>query len=225
MEKLARTAQIRLGSVLGNVKKLRHFANSCTEPIVQSQSRLVDIGKRSNAVGKDVIALRHFSLPVRSRLPSRRPVKNLLVRVWISEANPRFQVHSLVERDPVDPGGEFGLAAKRLDRVVNLEKYLLRHVFRLWNELLAQNRNREAKHESAMPTNQFRESLLVAALRAGHELGIALHQALTPRLALEEMKGYQARAQKSERQGRYPKSMGLRVKSPIEHNHDSKGQA
>ena len=53
-------------------------------------------------------------------------------------------------RDRVDPGAEFSLAAKRLDRVVNFEKYLLRHVFRFWNELLAQNRNREAKHGSTM---------------------------------------------------------------------------
>ena len=96
--------------------------------------------------------------------------------MWAAEANSRFQVHRLVERDPVDPGGKFGLAAKRLDRVVNFEKYLLRYVFRFWNKLPAQNRNREAKHESAMSANQFSESLLVAALRAGDELGIALHQ-------------------------------------------------
>jgi len=59
---------------------------------------------------------------------------------------------------------------------VNLEKYLLRHVFRLRNKLPAENRNREAKHLSAVPANQFREGLLVADLHAGHELGIALHQ-------------------------------------------------
>jgi hypothetical protein len=102
-------------------------------------------------------------------------MKNRLVHVWASEANPSLQVHRLVERDPVDPGAEFGLAAKRRDRVVNLEKHLLRHVFRFRNKLPAQNRNREAKHQSAIAANQFREGLLVSALRAGHELGIALH--------------------------------------------------
>jgi hypothetical protein len=40
-----------------------------------------------------------------------------------------------------------------------------------------------------MPPNQFGERLLVAALRTGHELGIALHQRLAPRLALQEMEG------------------------------------
>jgi hypothetical protein len=123
-----------------------------------------------------LIALRRFNLTVRSRLRSHRAIKNRLVLVWASEANPRFQVHCPVERDPIDPGAKFGLAAKRLERVVNLEKDLLRHVFRFRNELPAQNRNREAKHESAMATNQFSESLLVAALGAEHELGIALHQ-------------------------------------------------
>jgi short-subunit dehydrogenase involved in D-alanine esterification of teichoic acids len=69
----------------------------------------------------------------------------------------------------------YGLAAKRLDRVVNLEKHLLCHVFRFRNKLPAQNRNREAKHQSAIAANQLREGLLVAALRADHELGTALH--------------------------------------------------
>jgi len=62
--------------------------------------------------------------------------------VRASESNAGFRVHRLVEGDAVDPGAKFGLAAKRLDRVVNLEKYLLRHVFRFWDELPAQNRNR-----------------------------------------------------------------------------------
>lgn len=176
MEKLARTMQIRFGSIVGNAQQHRHFGNSCAEPIVQSQGRLVDLGERSNALCKGLTALRRFNLPVGSRLRSHRAIKSRLVRVWASEANPRFQVHRVVERDPVDPGGKFSLTAKRLDRVVNLEKYLLRHVFRFWNELPAQNRDREAKHESTMSANQFSESLPVAALRAGHELGIALHQ-------------------------------------------------
>ena len=59
---------------------------------------------------------------------------------------------------------------------MNLEKYFLRHVFGFGNELLAQDRDREAKHEIAVAANQFRESLLVAGLRAGYELGIGLQQ-------------------------------------------------
>ena len=96
--------------------------------------------------------------------------------MWGSEADTRFQVQRVVEGDPVDPGAEFSLAAKRLDRVVNLQKHFLGHIFRLWNELLTQDRNRQAKNGSAMPANQFRESFLIAALRAGHELGIGLDQ-------------------------------------------------
>ena len=94
------------------------------------------------------------------RAPESWRGKEPLVRVWASEANARFQVYRLIERDPVDPGTEFGLAAKRLDRVVNLEKYLLRHVFGFRNELPAQNRNRQAKHGRTMAANQFSESLL-----------------------------------------------------------------
>jgi hypothetical protein len=45
---------------------------------------------------------------------------------------------------------------------------------------------------SAMPADQFREGLLIAALRAGYELGIGFHQALT--LALQQMEGKQAYA-------------------------------
>src|ERR1035441_7841864 len=116
MKKLARAMQIGLGGILGNAKQHRRFANSCAEPIVQSQGRLVDLGERSNALSKGLIALRHFSLPVWSRLRSRRVVKNRLVRVWASEANPRFQVHRLVESDPVDPGAKFGFAAKQIGR-------------------------------------------------------------------------------------------------------------
>jgi len=96
--------------------------------------------------------------------------------VRAAESNPRFQVHRLVEGDPVDPGTKFSLATKRVDGIVNLEKYLLHHVFRFWNELLSQNRNREAKHAIPMAANQFREGWLVSALRTAHELGIALHQ-------------------------------------------------
>src|SRR5580658_9970363 len=102
-------------------------------------------------------------------------MKNRLVRMWASESNPRFQVHCLVERDSIYPGTKFGFAAKRRDRMVNLHEYLLRHVFRFWNELPAQNRDREAKYSGTMPANQFCECLLVAVLRAGYELGIALH--------------------------------------------------
>lgn len=95
--------------------------------------------------------------------------------MWASEANSRFQVHCVVECDPVDPGAEFSLAAKRLQRVMNLEKYLLRYVFRFRSELPAQNRNRETEDRSTMAANQLSESLLVPALRAGHELSVALH--------------------------------------------------
>ena len=59
--------------------------------------------------------------------------------------------------------------------MVNLEKHLLRHVFRFWNKLPAQNRNRYAKYRNAIAANQFREGWLVAALRSDHESGIALH--------------------------------------------------
>ncbi len=175
MEKLARAMQIRFGGILGNANQRRHFVNSRAQPVVKPQGRLVDLGEGSNAFRQGLIALRRFNLPLRSRLRTRRPIKNRLVRVWPSESNPRFQVHRLVERDPVDPRAKFGLAAKRLDGVMNLHKYLLRHVFRFRNELPAQNRNCEAKDGSTMPANQFREGLLVAELRAGHKLGIALH--------------------------------------------------
>ena len=145
-----------------------------TSSVVQSATSATPA--RSNALYKGLIALRRFNLPVRSRLRSHRSIKNRLVLVWASESNPRFEVQRWVECDPVDPGAKFGLAAKRLERVVNLEKHLLRHVFRFRNKLPAQNRNREAKHQSTMPAHQFREGLLVAALRAGHELGITLHR-------------------------------------------------
>jgi hypothetical protein len=135
---------------------------------------LVDFGKRSDALREGLIALRRFNLPVRTRLRARRTIKNRLVRMWASESNPGFQVHRLVELDSIDPGTKFGFATKRRDRVVHLHKYLLRHVFRFWNKLLAQNRDREAKYASAMPANQFCECLLVAGLRAGYELGIIL---------------------------------------------------
>src|ERR1700722_12797858 len=158
MKKLARAMQIRLGSILRNAKQCRHFANSRAEPIVQPQRRLVDLGERSNALCQGLIALRRFNLPVRSRFRSHRAKKNGLVRVRTSKANPRLQVHRVVERNPVDPGAEFGFSAKRVDGVVNLEKDLLRHVFRFRNELPPQNRNREAKHLSAMTANQLRES-------------------------------------------------------------------
>ncbi len=176
MEKPARAMQIRFGGILGNAKQHRRFTDSRAEPIVQPQGGLVDLWKRSNALCKGLIALRCFELPVGSGFRSQRAIKSRLVRVRASEANPRFQVHRLVERDPVDPRAEFGVPAKRLDRVVNLEKYLLRNVFRFRNELPAQNRNRKAKHGSTMPANQFGKSLLVAALRASDKLGIALHR-------------------------------------------------
>jgi hypothetical protein len=53
-----------------------------------------------------------FSLPVRSRPRTHRLIKGLLVHVRASEANPSLQGYRLVESDPVDPGTEFGLAAK-----------------------------------------------------------------------------------------------------------------
>ena len=59
---------------------------------------------------------------------------------------------------------------------MNLEKNFLRHFFRFRNELPAQNGNREAENASTVATHQLAESLLVAALCAGHEFGIALHE-------------------------------------------------
>ena len=103
MEKLARAMQIRFGGILRNAKQLRCFGNSCVEPIVQPQGRLVDLGKRLNALGEDPIALRRFCLPVRQGLSARRVIENRLVCMWTAKANPRFQVHRLVERDPVNP--------------------------------------------------------------------------------------------------------------------------
>src|ERR1700722_20479909 len=76
MKKPARAMEIRLGSVLGNAKQCRHFATSCTEPIVQPQGRLVDLGECLNALCQGLIALRRFNLPVRSRFRSHRAKKN-----------------------------------------------------------------------------------------------------------------------------------------------------
>jgi hypothetical protein len=101
MEKLARAMQIRFGSILRNSEQNGHFANSCVEPVVQSQSRLVDLGERSNTLGKGLIALHRLRLPVWSWSRSHCAMKNRLVSVRVSEANPRFQVHRLVESDPV----------------------------------------------------------------------------------------------------------------------------
>ena len=168
--------QIRLRRVLGNAKRLSDFADSSAQPIVKTQSRLVDLRERLNALRKGSISLGRFHLAVRTRLRSRQVLQNRIVRVWTSEANPRFQVYCLVEGDSVDPRPKLGLAAKRLDPVMNLEKNFLRHIFCFRNELAAQNRDRQAKHESTMPANQFRECMLVAALRASYELGIALLQ-------------------------------------------------
>jgi len=174
MKKLARAMQIRFNSILGNAKQHRCFVNSRAEPIIQSQGRLIDLGEGSNALCKGVIALRRLNLPVRSRLQSHCLGENRLVRVWASEADARFHVHRLVERDPVDPGAEFGVAAKRPDGAVGLEKNVLRHVFRFRNELPPQNRNREAKHLGTVSAKEFSESQLIAVPRAFHELGIAL---------------------------------------------------
>jgi hypothetical protein len=123
-----------------------------------------------------LIALRCFNLPVGSRLGSHRTIENRFVRVGAAEANPRFQVHRLVEGDPVDPGAEFRLAAKRLDGVVNFEKHLLRHVFASGMNSRPRIETARRKTGALMAANQFRESLLVAALYAGDELGIALHE-------------------------------------------------
>jgi hypothetical protein len=128
-----------------------------------------------NALGEGSIALRGFGLPVWSRLGSDGAIKSRLVGVRTSEADSRFQVHRLIEGDAVEPGSKFSLTAKRLERVMNFEKYLLCHVFGFRDELAAQNRNREPKYESAVPVNQFRECLLVAGLSAGYELGIGIH--------------------------------------------------
>jgi hypothetical protein len=123
-----------------------------TSSVVQSATSATPA--RSNALYKGLIALRRFNLPVRSRLRSHRSIKNRLVLVWASESNPRFEVQRWVECDPVDPGAKFGLAAKRLERVVNLEKYLLRHVFRFWNELPTQKskpRGETREHDVGEP--------------------------------------------------------------------------
>lgn len=178
--------QIRFGGILGDAQQHRHFVNSHAEPIIKTQGRLVDIGERENALRQSSIALRRFQLPVRARPRSDGAIKDRLVRMRAAEANPRFQVHCLVESYAVNPGTKFGLAAKRANGVVNLEKHLLRDVFRFGNELPAQNRNRETKHGAAMPANQFSESLLVAVLRTGHELGVTVHKRFNAQARLSE---------------------------------------
>ena len=168
--------QVRFHGIFGNAKQDRHFSNSRAEPIVQPQGRLVDFRKRSNAFRKGLITLRRFKQPVRSRLGSDCVIKNRVIGVGDFEAYSRLEVHRLVERDAVDPRAELGLVAKGPDRVMDLEEHFLRHVFGFRNELTAQNGNREAKNESTMAANEFHECLLIAALRACHELGITFHQ-------------------------------------------------
>jgi hypothetical protein len=84
----------------------------------------------------------------------------------------------------------------------------LHDVFRFRGELLTEDRNREAKDESAVTANQFSEGVLVAALGSGYELRIALHSALASTLAVQEIEGDQAYAQEDERQRRNPHVVG-----------------
>lgn len=213
--------QIRFRSILGHSKQFGDFTHSAAEPIIKTQHRLIDLRKRSNTLGKGLIALRRFGLPVRPEFRSCDVVQNRLVRVRISEANPRFQVHCLVECDPVDPRAEFRLAAKRRKCVMNLEKYFLRHVFRFRNEFSPQDRYCKTKYLRAMPANQFRERLLIPASHAVYELRIGFDQGLASSRTLEEMEGDQTHAQKTKRQRCYPKAVRLRVKSNEQNNHRS----
>ena len=63
---------------------------------------------------------------------------------------------------------------------MSLEKDLLSHVFRIGKELAAEDGNGETEDEMAMAADQLREGLLVAAVRACNERGIALHQCQRP---------------------------------------------
>jgi hypothetical protein len=174
-QKLPRAVQVRLGCILRNVKQGGHFSHAGVQPIVQTQSGLVHLGQRSNAFRKILIALRSFRQRVRPRLGDDDMRKQRVIQVRISVAGPRLQVHGLVERDPVNPGAHFRFTPKRCQRMMDFQKHLLRHFFRLSRKALPQNGKSQPKYPVGMAVKQLRKGVRVATLRARHELGIAIH--------------------------------------------------
>jgi len=175
MKQFARAMEIRLDRVFRDVKRFGDLADPRSKPVVLTQRRLVQLGKRLYALLKKLVTLRCFGLFFRARSRTRDLAKLSFLNVRAAKAGPFFDVHGVVERDAVDPGAELGFTAKRLQRVVNLQKDLLRDILSFGNELLAENRNREAKDSVAVAANQFREGFLVAGLRASNELGVVVH--------------------------------------------------
>lgn len=104
-------------------------------------------------------------------------IKRILLDVRPLKASPILDVDGVVEGDAVDPRAELGFAAKRLKRVVDLQKNLLRNILSFRNELFAENRNGEAKDSVAVTANQLRKGFLVAALRAGNYFRVVVHGA------------------------------------------------
>jgi len=140
-------------------------------------------------------------LRVRPGLSRHCMSKRRFIQVWLPVTSPRLYVHRLVERDAVDPRADFRFSPKRRERMMNFQKHLLHHVLCLTCKALPENRKCQTKCQLAMAPKQFRKGVLIAALRASHELGIAMHRALTAGIAFQEMEGKQAHTQKGERQG------------------------
>jgi hypothetical protein len=177
MKQFARAMEIGFDRVFRDIKRFGNLADPRSKPVVLAQSRLVQLGESLYALFNGFVALSRFDLLFGPRPGSRKVMKRSLLDVWTAKASPFFDVDGVVESDAVDPGAELGFTAKGLERMVDLQKDLLRDILSFGNELFAEDRNGEAKDSVAVTANQFREGFLVAALRASNELGVVVHAA------------------------------------------------
>jgi hypothetical protein len=77
-------------------------------------------------------------------------------------AHPRLEVQRVVERDAIDPRSEQGLAAERLERVMDAHHHLLRDIFGLVREALTKDGGGEPEDLSSIPAHELGKRHLVS---------------------------------------------------------------